>query len=158
MLANNISCILCHAEFQSLNLYRNNDPANYNTFDRIKVASLESMLVRPDEADSRVAGTLYTRGRVYKPDGTQFSASQLQSSTLKAYRINNTNGKIVQNPSGQMTITNLQNAGTTPNGDLVQFSNLYMNYPLNEQAQTDGLVPNNFPAPFPDDNNKPYCR
>ncbi len=153
VLANNISCILCHAEFQSLNLYRNNDPANYNTFDRIKVASLESMLVRPDEADSRVAGTLYTRGRVYKPDGTQFSASQLQSSTLKAYRINNTNGKIVQNPSGQMTITNLQNAGTTPNGDLVQFSNLYMNYPLNEQAQTDGLVPNNFPAPFPDDNN-----
>lgn len=153
VLANNISCILCHAEFQSLDLYKNTDPDNYNTFDRIKVASLESMLVRPDEADSRVAGTLYTRGRVYKPDGTQFTASQLQSSTLKAYRINSTNGKIAQNSSGQMTITNLQNAGTTPNGDLVQFSNLYMDYPLDEQAQTDGLVPNNFPAPFPDDNN-----
>ncbi|HOV31889.1 MAG TPA: hypothetical protein PLX23_00825 [Candidatus Hydrogenedens sp.] len=153
VLANNISCILCHAEFQSLNLYRNNDPDNYNTFDRIKVASLESMLVRPDEADSRTAGTLYTRGRVYKPDGTQFSASQLQSSTLKAYKINSTNGKIVQNSSGQMTIVNLQNAGKTPTGDLVQFSNLYMDYPLDEQKQTDGLVPNNFPAPFPDDNN-----
>ncbi len=153
VLANNISCILCHAEFQSLDLYRNTDPANYNTFDRIKVASLESMLVRPTEADSRVAGTLYTRGRVYKTNGSEFSASELQSSTLKSYRINSTNGKIVQNSSGQMIIANLQNAGTTPSGDLVQFANLYMNYPTDEQAQTDGLVPNNFPAPYPDLNN-----
>jgi len=153
VLANNISCILCHAEFQSLDLFRNSDPANYNTFDRIKVASLESMLVRPTEADSRTAGTLYTRGRVYKPDGTQFSASDLQNSTLKSYRINSNNGKIVQDASGNMIIANLQNAGTTPNGDLVQFSNLYMNYPTDERAQTDGLVPNNFPAPYPDDNN-----
>ncbi len=153
VLANNISCVLCHAEFQSLPLYRNTDPANYNTFDRIKVASLESLLVRPTEADSRIAGTLYTRGRVYKPDGSLYSPSELQSSTLKSYKINNTNGKIVQNSSGQMIITPLVNTGTNPNGELLQFGNLYMNYPLDEQAQTDGIVPNNFPAPFPDENN-----
>lgn len=153
VLANNISCILCHAEFQSLPLYMNTDPANYNTFDRIKVASLESLLVRPDEADSRIAGTLYTRGRVYKPDGSLYSPSELQSSTLKSYRINQTNGKIVQNSSGQMIITPLVNTGRNANGDLLQFGNLYMDYPLDEQAQTDGVVPNNFPAPFPDENN-----
>ncbi len=153
VLASNISCILCHAEFQSLPLSINTDPANYNTFDRIKIASLESLLVRPTEADSRVAGTLYTRGRVYKPDGSLYSPSELQSSTLKAYKINNTNGKIIQNSSGQMIVTPLENAGTDANGDLIPFANLYMDYPLDEQAQTDGVVPNNFPAPFPDENN-----
>lgn len=153
VLANNINCILCHAEFQSLDLFRNTNPANYNTFDRIKVASLESLLVRASEADSRVAGTIYTRGRVYNENGQEFTPSELQSSTLKSYRINSNNGKIVQNSSGQMIIANLQNAGTTPGGDLVQFANLYMNYPIDEQRQTDGLVPNNFPAPYPDNNN-----
>ena len=152
ILANNISCILCHAEFLSLNMTRNTDPNNYGTFDRIKVASLESMLVRKTEAYSNTAGTLYTRGKVYKENGSLFSASDLQGSTLKAYAFSSSNGKIQQNSSGAMTKVGLVNAGTTPSGDLTQFSNLYMNYPLDPAKQTDGAVPNGFPAPFPDEN------
>lgn len=153
ILANNISCILCHAEFLSLQLSLNKDPAQYDSFDRIMVASLESMLLRATEAASNTAGTLYTRGRVYKENGSQFSASELQSSTLKAYSFSNENGKIQQDSGGKMTKVSLSNAGTTPEGDLNQFANLYMNYPTDPALQTDGNLPSGFPAPFPDDNN-----
>ena len=63
ILANNINCILCHAEFQSLDVHQavqQGDTDAYGSFDRIKVAALESLLIRTSEADSRVAGTTYT--------------------------------------------------------------------------------------------------
>jgi hypothetical protein len=152
ILANNISCILCHAEFMSLNMEMNTNPSNYGTYDRIKIAALESMLVRMSEADSRVAGTVYTRGTLYKEDWTQYSASELASSTFKGYQISNTNGKILQNSSGAKTIVALNNATTNSSGDLNQFANLYRNYPKQPEKQTDGPLPEYFPAPFPDDN------
>lgn len=152
ILANNISCILCHAEVKSLNLELNADPENFGTFDRVKVASLESLMVRPTEADSRLAGTLYTRGQVYNSSGSLLSASAIASSAFKGYAFSNENGKISQSGSGGMSQTSLVNASTNPDGELNQFSNLYMDYPLDQDAQTDGTVPNDFPAPFPDEN------
>jgi hypothetical protein len=154
ILANNISCILCHAEFLSLGQQRNTDKTKYGTFDRIKVASLQSMMVRPTEAISDVAGTFYTRGKVYDNSGNLLTASSLAASTLKAYGFNSTNGKINQNTStGALTQVSLANGTSNANGDLNQFANLYMNYPTDATKQTDGALPGTFPAPFPDDNN-----
>ncbi len=63
ILANNISCILCHIEVRSIDLENNLDPDLYGTFDRVKVASLESLLVRKKEnVESNIAGTVYTLG------------------------------------------------------------------------------------------------
>lgn len=154
VLANNISCLLCHADIRSLPLDRNTDPLKYNTFDRLKVASLESMLVRQNQAYSYIAGTLYTRGRVYKENGSQYSAAELASDTLfKAYQFNPSNGKIVQTATGAMVQVPFVNAGTDSNGHPLPMANLYLQYPTDEAAQKDGLVPNSFPAPFPDENN-----
>lgn len=156
ILANNISCILCHAEFLSLPMQLNSDPALYGSFDRIKIAALESMLVRKTEAYSNVAGTVYTRGQVYDESNKLYTASGLAGSTFKAYNFRNDNGKIIQNASGSMSKVNLSNATVNPNGDLNQFANLYLNYPEDPLLQTDGALPGTFPAPFPDENGDRY--
>lgn len=151
ILANNVSCILCHAEIRSLPLSLNTNNQKYNTFDRIKVASLESIVIRKTEADSRLAGTLYSRGKALQQNFTQYTASELAASTFKGYQHSGVNGKIVQSTTGAMTQVAMNNATTNSSGDLNQFANLYLNYPTNENDQTDGPVPNSFPAPYPDD-------
>ncbi len=152
ILANNISCILCHAEVRSLPLQLNTAAANYNNFDRVKVASLESIVVRANEADSRLAGTLYSRGKVLQQNFSAYNAAQLQASQLRGYQHSNVNGKIVQGPTGTMTNVPMVAATNNLQGDLNQFANLYLNYPKDENLQTDGPVPNSFPAPYPDEN------
>lgn len=155
ILANNINCILCHAQFLQNDLERNTTAANYGSYDRVKIAALESLLVRSSEsADSAVAGTIYTRGTVIKdsPYGQAYTASQLASAGFKGYQFSNVNGKITQSSTGAKTQTSLSNATTNAQGDLNSFSNLYMNYPTALDDQTDGEVPTNFPAPFEDTN------
>lgn len=152
ILANNINCIMCHAEINSLDLFRNTNPALYGTFDRVKMASLESLMIRLNEnISTEVAGTTYSRGTIYNESWTQLNASTIAGSNFKGYQFSSSNGKLVQNNAGAMTITNLVNAGHDSNGKLAQFANLYMNYPTNESDMTDGTLPVNFPAPFPDD-------
>lgn len=153
VLANNVNCILCHAQFKPLDLERNTDPTNYGNFDRIKVAALESLLVRTSEANSRLAGTMYTRGIVYGQDGSPLSASQIATSTFRGYEFSDTNGKIYQDPmTGDMSAVSMANADFDDEGQLEQFANLYMNYPTDPKQMTDGNLPERFPAPFPDDN------
>jgi len=157
IMANNINCILCHAEVQSLDLWRNTDPAQYGTFDRIKVATLESLLIRTSEnVNTHFAGTTYTRGDVYNQAGTPFTASTLASSTFKAYHFNANNGKLSQDGSGNMQVTNLANAGTDGEGMLDQFANLYLSYPTEDNLMTDGTLPTDFPSPYPDDDGDRY--
>lgn len=157
IMANNINCILCHAEVQSLDLFRNNDPSEYGSFDRIKVAALESLLIRTSEnVNTHFAGTTYTRGQVYNQAGTPFTASTLASSTFKAYHFNTSNGKITQDGSGNMQVTNLANAGSDGDGMLNQFANLYLNYPTEDNLMTDGTLPEDFPTPYPDDDGDRY--
>lgn len=153
ILANNVSCILCHAEIRSLPLMMNTNNQKYNTFDRIKVASLESIVIRKTEADSRLSGTLYSRGKALQQNFTQYTASELAASTFKGYQHSSVNGKIAQSATGALTQVSMTNATTNTSGDLNQFANLYLNYPTNENDQTDGPVPNSFPAPYPDENN-----
>ena len=152
ILANNINCILCHAEIHALDLARNTDPARFGTFDRVKVASLESLLYRRTEACSNVAGTVYTRGQIYDTTGAPLSPAQVASSTFKGYSFSNVNGKLIQNSSGAMSKTGLAQAELDPFGTLRPFANLYKDYPTERALMTDGPLPESFPAPFPDDN------
>jgi hypothetical protein len=72
---------------------------------------------------------------------------------LGSYEFTDTNGKLVQNATtGAMNEVPLAQAGTDGEGLLQQFANLYINYPTDGTEQTDGSLPNSFPAPFPDDN------
>ncbi len=152
IMANNINCILCHAEFRQLELELNSDPTQYNTFDRIKIAALESLLFRVSGAHSNIAGTVYTRGGIYNQYGGSLTASDLAGSTFGAYDFTTTNGKIVQDiTSGNMTEVSLLQAGVDGEGLLEQFANLYTDYPTDGSQQTDGSLPDSFPAPFPDD-------
>ena len=154
IMANNINCILCHLDGENLDLSRNTNAAMYGTFDRIKVAALESLMIRTSEdIDTQVAGTIYTRGQVYNQSNSALSAAQIASSTLDSYSFSSTNGRLTQNAStGALSKVDMANAGSGANG-LNQFANLYMNYPSDESLMTDGTVPNKFPAPFPDENN-----
>lgn len=152
VLANNVNCILCHAEFHALDLSRNTDETRFGTFDRIKIAALESLLYRTTEACSNVAGTVYTRGQVYDTTGAVLSPSQIASSTFQGYAFSNTNGKLLQDDSGRMSSTALVQAELNPEGQLSQFANMYMDYPQERELMTDGPLPAAFPAPFPDEN------
>jgi hypothetical protein len=151
ILANNISCTVCHMNILSLNLQYNTDPDMYGEFDRNKIASLESIMIRKSGANSNLAGTLYTRGNVLDDTGKVYTDAGIAATAFKGYQHSDENGKIVQNSTGAMSQVPLTAAGLTPEGDLEQFANLYRNYPLDENLQTDGAVPNSFPAPFPDD-------
>jgi len=157
ILANNITCILCHAEIKSLPLERNTDDELYGTFDRVKVAALQSLLVRTgSEPDSAVAGTIYTRGELYKPNGSLYSGDELASTAFDGYAFSSKDGKITQDGSGKMTKVDLTNAEENASGELEQFANLYMNYPEDEDGQTDGILPSTFPAPYPDEDGDRY--
>jgi len=165
VLANNINCILCHANFKNALLEWNNDPAtrpfgdsdgngqedwidNLNSFDRIKIASLESLLIRPSGADSTAAGTMFTGGRLYDDDGNELTG--LADTTFKGFDFSNGheddtfNGLLGQDGSGNMSTADLVQAGMI-DGELEQWANLYMG------DQIDGLVPDSFPAPYQDD-------
>lgn len=151
VLANNISCLLCHAEIRSLPMEYNSDPDLYGSFDRVKVASLESLLVRRNAAHSYFAGTLYSRGKIYKQNGSLYSPDEIAADTrFKAYEFSEEDGKLIQDDSGNMSKTPWQPGEVDEDGDLMPFASLYMDYPTESDAQTDGPVPNSFPAPFPD--------
>jgi len=153
IMANNINCILCHAQFYNLDMEMNSDPDNYGNFDRIKVATLESLMVRTNEdINSHVAGTIYTRGNVYDQNNSELSEGQIAGSSLKGFEFSTENGKLLQDEHGDMQVTNLANAEVDEDGKPDQFANLYMDYPTDESLMTDGTLPNDFPAPFPDDN------
>jgi Tfp pilus assembly protein PilX len=151
LLTNNVNCILCHARFDNIERVYNRDPAKRGTFNRVKVASLESLLLRTDSADSVVAGTVYTRGAVVAKDGTPLD--DLKGTyggkpiTFDGYQIDAA-GHIVEDPvTGALTKVDLAKATGTP---LPQFANFYKDYPVETSAQTDGELPERFPPPIPD--------
>lgn len=151
VLANNINCILCHAGFRNLRQEYNANPDLYGTFDRVKVATLQALLFRQSSADSKVAGTVYTRGSVYNTNYTLMTDAQISTGDFKGYQFSDTNGKVTQDPAtGAMVTVPLSPAGTDAEGRPVQFANLYRNYPTDPKLMTDGPMPESFPAPYPD--------
>ncbi len=156
VLAKNINCILCHAEFKAIDQQYNVDADMYGDFDRIKVATLESLLYRKTSADSSVAGTVYTRGDVYNTNGSAMSAADIAGSDFKGYDFDRTNGKLLEDGSGSMSQVSFTNATVDGEGHPEQFATLYQNYPEDSALQTDGTLPSSFPAPYPDDNEDRY--
>lgn len=144
ILAKNVNCIMCHATIDNVDRVNNTVVGKRGTFDRVKVAALESMLIRTTSAMSTIAGTVYTRGIVTDKAGVVITNLSPTGQGLNGYEMT-ADGKIVE----PMNSTDLVNTTGTP---LPQFGNLYLNYPTNEADMTDGALPGSFPPPFPDDN------
>jgi hypothetical protein len=141
LLANNVNCIMCHARIDSAARFHNSDPSKHGTFERVRVGTLERLLLR-SSIDSTLAGTLYVRGAATHKDGTPIT--DWSAETLKAFAFD-AQGKLLQDGWGDPTLVDLEPAGPAPHG------NLYLNYALDRTAMVDGYLPESFPAPFPDD-------
>ena len=157
VLANNINCILCHAEIRNVDLDNNTTKSLYGTFERVKVGSLENLMFRADSdaADSKVAGSIYTRGNVINSyTKGAMSSSLLANKQLSTYPFNASTYLLNQNAStGAMgSILPLAVTGNDSNGLPLTGGNMYMNYPTDKKKMTDGILPALFPAPYPDDN------
>ena len=160
VLANNINCILCHAEFTNVDLFNNTSQANYGTYDRVRVASLQNLMYRShtyngasDLADSRIAGTVYTRGNVINSySGAVLTDALIKTGSLTAYQFD-INGNIIQNPStGALTASSLSVVtGKDSDGAPLTGGNMYKNYPTDPKLMKDSLLPESFPAPYPDE-------
>lgn len=154
VLANNINCIFCHTQIDSADRYFNNDPNDYNTFEKIKVGTLESLMIRHEwdtrpemsdwDADSMVAGPIYVRGSVVNQNGvpvTNWDEASLRSVDFDQY------GYIVEDTWGDVHIEDFVAAGDPPPPG----ENLYLDYPTDYNDMPDGKLPTIFPPPFPDD-------
>ena len=144
LLANNINCVMCHTEVDNAQRFYNASPDNYNTFDRVKIGSLESFQLREDP-HSWIAGTLYIAGAALEEDGsalTDWAGHNFKSRSFDGY------GKLQQDTWGDMTETDLSPAD--PDGPQ-PFENLYVGYGDERFDGVDGDMTETFPSPFPDD-------
>lgn len=157
LLANAINCTFCHAEMDNSHRMYNTDPTKYGTFDRVKVACLESLEMRGDPY-SRIAGTLYVQGTVVNatgspltPDGTgSWGGSGTGATGLKSVNFDAA-GKIVEAASGnaenRLTVTNFVDSPKDGSGNYnAAFGNFYKDYPSDPAQQIDGAVPDTFPS------------
>ncbi len=144
ILAKNINCIMCHARVDNAKRFYNTDVTKQDSFDRVKVASLESMLIRTTSADSYIAGTLYTRGIVTDKSGVPITDLSPTNRGVEAWAC--TDGTIDE-PLTPEKMTN------TTGSPLPAYGNLYLNYPTNAADMTDGPLPTSFPSAIPDVNN-----
>jgi len=146
LLANNVNCIMCHARFDNVYRYYNRDPEKYGTWPRVRVGTLESLLIRSGSADSTVAGTVYTRGHFMDKDGTLIENPA--GTTMHSVRFT-PEGNVHEDGSGALEEVSLLAASGDP---LPTKQNLYLDYPVEERGQVDGPLPESFPPIIPDDN------
>ena len=144
MLANNINCIMCHTTVTDVGLQFNTDEADYGSFERVKVGSLESFQLREDP-DSWVAGTLYMAGKGIDSDGDLLENWHEIGMKSRAF---GADGLIDQDTWGNLTTTDLIPADPF---FLTEMANLYLDYGDPDLNQIDGFLPSAFPSPFPDD-------
>ncbi len=156
MLANNINCIFCHTNVDSVDRYFNTDPAKWDTFERVKVGSLETLMIRHNldgnwwfvndaDADSFVAGTVYARGTLTDHDGLPIA--DFSDLSFLGYRFDDTTGLLIEDAWGDLETTPFVPAGDPPDA----LENLYLGYPEAYNDMVDGNLPVGFPAPIPDD-------
>jgi len=155
ILANNVNCVFCHANIDSVDRYYNLDPNLHGSFDRVKIGTLETLMVRTDQdgktgvindfdADSRLAGTLYVRGTA--TDHVGGPIADWSTTTLGSYAFDSS-GKLLEDAFGSLTPTDMS-PGSTPFQPL---ENLYLDYPDVYTQMVDGSLPSSFPPPIPDD-------
>jgi len=153
LLANNVNCVFCHTRIDSAERWWNTDSTLLGSFDRVKVGTLESLLLRHDldgrvevndyDADSFIAGSLYVRGLALESEGMPIDSWSAQS--LKSHPFD-LDGHLIESSLG------LDLAAFSPAGDPPSpFENLYLNYALDYTEQVDGYLPDSFPSPFADD-------
>ena len=143
ILSKNVNCIMCHLKADNVDRVFNTDPLKQDTYDRVKIASLESMLIRTTSAESFIAGTLYTRGNITDKDGVPITDLSPTNKGVGGYKFDNVSGHI----SEPLATTKLTTSGSNPPTPL---ENLYLNYPTDEADMTDGKLPTTFPPPFAD--------
>ena len=155
LLANNVNCIFCHTSIDSVDRYFNLDVNEYGNFERVKVGTLESLMVRHNlggnphvvndgDTDSFVAGTLYTRGQAMLHDGSPIS--DWSDLSFRGFQFDG-GGNIMEDSWGQMNHVPFSPAGDPPGA----LENLYLNYSSDYADMVDGPLPTSFPAPIPDD-------
>ncbi len=144
LLSNNVNCIMCHARLDRTDRYYNVDSNLYGTYDRIRVGTLDALLVRLGSADSQLAGTLYVRGTITDAKGNPLNDLVGTSVTGNDF---DSIGKLLQDSSGLMSKVDLANTTGSP---LPAFGHLYKDYPTDPTLMTDGELPSSFPAPIPD--------
>ena len=154
ILANNVNCIFCHSQIDTVEHYFNDDPSKQGTFERAKVGTLESLMIRHNmdgkswvlndyDSDAYVAGTVAVRGAATDHDGqpiTDWSAT-----TFKGFDFNGA-GLMDEDVWGQYDVTPFVPASAP----LQPFENLYLDYPTDYASMVDGKLPTSFPAPIPD--------
>ncbi len=143
LLANNINCIMCHAEIDSADRKFNQEPGNFGTYDRVKVGSIESLQLRTNP-DSWIAGTLYVGGTAFDQGGNPISNWSEQA--LKSREFDG-DGLLVQDHWGDLTKEDLHPADQR---DPDPLENLYLAYGQDPDKMVDGLFPTDFPPVFPD--------
>lgn len=166
LLANAVNCTFCHADIDNASRVHNHDPTQAGTFDRVRVATLETLEMRTG-ANSYVAGTLYVQGFMVNSQGTEITTSHAaftNSNGLKAAQVDS-NGKIVEDatvngsgnfangPEARLTKENFTQGATNGAGEPVnQYDNIYQNYPADPTKQVDGPLPDKFPPVVSDTN------
>ncbi len=144
MLANNVNCILCHTEIDNAQRVYNDNPDLYGSFSRVKLGSIESFVLR-ENPHTNVAGSIYLGGQATDIQGNPLGS--WGSLSLKSKQFDS-QGKLQQDAWGDLISANLSPASAT---DPAPFENLYLDYLNPAIEQVDGLLPESFPSPFPDD-------
>lgn len=154
ILSKNINCVFCHTVVDSAKRAYDLDPEHYGTFDKVKVGSLETLMLRvpprgrisDSSADSLLAGTLYVRGIATDQHGRPITDAGWNTNTAQSC-VFDENGHLVQDASGGLIPMHFDPADDPPGPG----ENLYLEYPTVYADQPDGLLPTSFPPPFPDD-------
>jgi hypothetical protein len=153
LLANNVNCVFCHARVDKAKRWWNTSAELAGTFPRVKVGTLESLLLRHNmdgapaindfDADSYLAGTLYSRGIAATSDGNPIT--NWPGLSFRNHPFDD-QGNILEDAFG------LGLAPFSPCPEpAVPLENLYLDYKNDYAAQVDGYLPDTFPSPFPDD-------
>jgi hypothetical protein len=156
VLSNNVNCIFCHTVIDSTDRYYNTDLEDYSTFDRIKVGTLESLMIRDDgdgrpdtindwDADSYIAGTVHLRGSLTDHNGNPITGGWSDKS-FQSYNYDS-DGLLQENGYGELSPTPFD-PGTDSS---LPGHNIYLDYPTEYAQMPDGNLPTHFPPPFPDD-------
>lgn len=144
LLANNVNCIMCHAQIDSAQRFHNSDPSLSGSFGRVKVGSLENLTLRSNNG-SVVAGSLHVRGNATLKDGAPITNwSKIDFSSVEYDSL----GQLAENAWAELDPVRFSPAAES---DPAALENLYLNYSSDSSAMVDGYLPETFPAPFPDD-------